>query len=325
MSAYYHHILYLPSLVFRESLASMASANKSFGAFTPRGRTAHLKGPQVPQMLIEHLTSELSQTEPKDLKALVELGAVYVNKERVRNLNFPVTKNDIIRVHLEPKRYDLKRESIQAVFENENFVILDKPSGLPMHATLDNAVENLAAAFSSKLFVTHRLDVPTSGLVVLAKTKNYQKIFNDLLAQRKIEKHYQALTLKSVALGVKRHFMIVDERAPKTILTEKEKESDSRKCDECLLEILSCDPVQFNLQTPIPTFAAGFNVKIKLMTGRTHQIRAQLAALGSPLVGDEMYGGMKAKFFGLHACGIEFIEPVSQKKMSFRLEKKWEN
>src|SRR4029079_6682078 len=109
----------------------------------------------------------------------------------------------VVRIHLEPKRYSVDREDLRRriVFENENFVVVDKPSGLPMHPTLDNLRENLLWAFENRYFLTHRLDVPTSGLVVLAKTKKYQSLFNTLISERKVRKLYEALTHKPVAEG----------------------------------------------------------------------------------------------------------------------------
>ncbi len=310
---------------------SYSENKKSFGAWSPQGRIAHFKGPQVPEMLIARMLHELSQTPATRLEELVFMGSVYVNKFRVMDRSFIVKSDDIIRVHLEPKRYTVDKSKIVIVFEDENFVILNKPGGVPMHATLDNAIENLAASFAEKLFVTHRLDVPTSGVVLLAKNKDYQAVFNDLIARREVAKNYQALTIMKPEEGLLKHFMFVEARAPKKIFTQEEmavnqaraEDPSLVKYDECRLEVLSTNSIDFDLGRVIEIRAPGFDSKINLLTGRTHQIRAQLSKVGCPIVGDEMYGGMPSTVFGLHACSLKFIDPLSKKKIEVEVPKQW--
>lgn len=284
--------------------------NQSFGVYRPPGRIAYLKGPQssAPKNLLEYISLELPQTPLENLLFFIQLGAVYVNKKRVQEPSFILNSADQIRVHLEPKRYPFNREELlkKIIYEEDNFVVFNKPTGIPMHATLDNAKENLAAAFESKLYVTNRLDVPTSGLVLLAKTKEYQAYYNQLLTDRKVKKTYQAVTLKAPPLGLQRHFMVVSERAPKKILTENEYKNQELQCEECLLEITKSEKYEFDLGKRIKTLAPGFLNEINLITGRTHQIRAQLSKLDCPIVGDEMYGGLISSFFGLHCSGLMF-------------------
>ncbi|MBK9294641.1 MAG: RluA family pseudouridine synthase [Oligoflexia bacterium] len=288
--------------------------SESYGAFRSQGRIAYLKGPIKPENLIKHLSQELPNTNLESLEFLINLGAVYVNKNRILDAAFILHSQDQVRVHLEPKRYPFNIKELQKniIFQTQDFVIFNKPSGLPMHATLDNAKENLSAAFETKLYVTNRLDVPTSGLVLLAKNKNYQAHYNQLLSDRKVKKIYQALTTTKPETGLIRHFMVESLRSPKTVITEQEFEGRGKnvdpiiKYDECLLEILSVKSFEFNVGKKIPTMAPGFLSEINLITGRTHQIRAQLSKLGSPIVGDEMYGGIEAPIFGLHCSQLSF-------------------
>ena len=74
---------------------------------------------------------------------------------------------------------------------------MNKPAGIPVHATLDNQVENvlhqLHVALGDSLYVTQRLDTEVSGLIVFAKTQEFQRRFNRLLAERKVTKRYRRL------------------------------------------------------------------------------------------------------------------------------------
>lgn len=295
--------------VFVLQIAVMKTPKQeNWGAYRPQGRIAFLKGPSSTKNLIEHLSLELPNTSLEQLKFLIALGAVYVNRSRILDADFKLHQEDELRVHLEPKRYPYNKEELlkRIVYECEDFVIFNKPSGIPMHSTLDNAQENLTACFTPRLLVTNRLDVPTSGLVLLAKNKIFQAYYNQLLTDRKVKKTYQALTLNEPALGLHKHFMIVSEKAPKKLLTQEEFESQQLKCEECLLEIIKTEAFEFDIGKKIEIKAPGFLSTVNLITGRTHQIRAQLSKLNCPIVGDEMYGGITAPIFGLHCSGLEF-------------------
>jgi 23S rRNA pseudouridine1911/1915/1917 synthase len=186
---------------------------------------------------------------------LIPFGAVYVNSKRVMDESFLVSEADTIRVHTMPKRYPLDRGHLKdcIVEETENFVVVNKPSGLPMHATLDNFHENLISGFDRPLYITHRLDVPTSGLVLLAKTKEYQTAFNHLLFERRVKKIYGAKVSGFLKKGIYTHYMQKTVTAPKILV--KEKPQDLSLWQECKLLVVDGE--------------GGF-YKIELLTGRTH-------------------------------------------------------
>jgi 23S rRNA pseudouridine1911/1915/1917 synthase len=287
----------------------------------PNKRYVHLMCEAQSTSLLDFSLSHLQNLSAAHLRSLIHLGAVYINKKRERNPEAEVKKGEIIRIHLEPKRYPYDQLELlkRIIFEDKNFILINKPSGLPVHATLDNFHENLIAALHSAknqpIFVTHRLDVPTSGLIVLAKNKNFQKLFNQLISDRLIEKTYEATVTQKVSLGKHRHWMLSSPKAPKLIsdsppssTTESQNNSKLEKWEECLLEIM-------NLKSHLPYY----KLKIKLLTGRTHQIRAQLSHLGAPIIGDEMYGGISSDSFGLRATQLQFKCPVTNHDFDFSL------
>jgi 23S rRNA pseudouridine1911/1915/1917 synthase len=274
-----------------------------YGRLSPKEPALFLKGPERPTPLQTYLTDSLDGDSPW----LIGFGAVYVNQKRVISGECVVSKDDIIRVHLRPKRYELNKAEIKnrIIAETADFIVVDKPSGLPMHPTLDNLRENLLYAFDSPVFVTHRLDVPTSGLVLVAKTKEFQRAFNKIIFERKLRKLYQATVVRPLPLGELLHYMEPSVKAPKVLSLE-----GKEGWFECRLKIWSLEKR-----------GEFFEALIELFTGRTHQIRSQLAFVGSPIMGDEMYGGIAHRVFGLRACELSFRCPFSQEDRSFKLTK----
>lgn len=211
----------------------------------------------------------------------MELGSVYVENQR-QYFDVHMPAGCKFRVHTHPRRFYFDQDDKKTLLVNEHsdFCIVDKPHGWPMHATVDNALENLIFELknfqSQPLLITHRLDQPTRGLVFLAKNLHSQSLFNSLLKSGQVEKTYLALTEKALPLGPMRHFMQRSPKAPKTVSRKIGAADDL----ECRLSVVASEPYSEKY----------FLHKIQLETGRTHQIRAQLAFEGSPILGDKIYG-----------------------------------
>lgn len=232
--------------------------------------------------------SEVSWTQGR-VRDLISFGALYVDKKRVVS-TLVVHQNQILRFHTRPKRYRVPDQPLATniVFSHPDFIVIDKPQGLPSHATLDNRVENshfiLSRELDHPIFPTHRLDIDTGGLLVFAKSKEAQAKLNRGFAYGNIQKIYEARVSKDVEPKRLVHHMHPSKRAPKRL--SRHPFTGGIKCE---MEILDC-----------ARGASHYSLRILLITGRTHQIRAQLAHESNPVIGDVLYGGVHSERMELY-------------------------
>lgn len=277
-------------------------------------KTTHFVAKQeisVEDCLIQHF--RFSKIEVIEI---LKLGALYVGKNRI-NKNEVLKAGSHLQIYLSPKRYPVKEIDwkTRIVSETSQFLILNKPSGIPVHSTPENLIENvqfeLEKKMDSKIYLTQRLDTPVSGLMLIAKTPEFQVRFNQLLSQKKINKVYKALVEKDVPLGLHRHFMDPAEKIPRVVSTESKKD-----WLDCELKVLASRPIAMGEKRKY------FELEIVLLTGRTHQIRAQLAYLGSPVLGDLAYGGRKKEGFKpsrIALASVNLSWNIHEQKYSYNL------
>ena len=151
--------------------------------------------------------------------------------------------------------------------------------------------------------VTHRLDRPVSGLVVLAKTSKALARLNEMFRTGKVEKTYWAIVKKQppVEEGTLTHYLTRNEKQNKSYAYDTEKPGSK-------LAVL-----HYRLLTRSDNY---FLLEVNLETGRHHQIRCQLAKIGCPIKGDLKYGFPRSNPDGsicLHARRVKFVHPVSGK------------
>lgn len=150
--------------------------------------------------------------------------------------------------------------------------------------------------------VVHRLDRPTSGIVIFARTSKALPRLNEMFKNKEIKKTYWAIVGNSPKQqeGTLKHYLIRNEKQNKSYAYDTEK-PDSKLAILHYKQIASSD--KYSL------------LEIDLETGRHHQIRCQLAKIGSPIKGDLKYGAERSNPDGgisLHARKISFIQPVSK-------------
>lgn len=159
----------------------------------------------------------------------------------------------------------------------------------------------------------HRLDRPVSGIVLFAKKKSMLKELSEQFAQRTVRKYYQALTISTPlqAEGVLEHWLFKDTKNKKAIIYNEEQAGSDR----------------VSLGYSTTSFTDDFTLwNISLHTGKYHQIRAQLSALGCPILGDVLYGSDFAyapNAIALHAYALEFVHPFSKEPMRIEAKPVW--
>jgi len=250
-------------------------------------------------VLLSEIIHDILNINYDGFKELLKLGAIYVHNDRQIKDKW-IFEESLFRVHTLPRRYncDYPWKSL-IVFENDFFLVLNKPSGIPSHPSVDNVLEDAltqtSLAIKTTLFVTHRLDTLTSGLIVYGKKRQFVKSFNIQLIERKVKKKYVALVESTQTFPQElTHYMNPAPGTPKKLSTEQ-----VEGWDICKLEILEQKKITPNLTW----------LKINLLTGRTHQIRSQMSFLQAPILGDHKYGA-KLPFpknaIALRSCEIEF-------------------
>jgi 23S rRNA pseudouridine1911/1915/1917 synthase len=200
------------------------------------------------------------------------------------------------------------------VFEDQHLLVVDKPAGVVVHPARGHHSGTLAQALAGRAAggeegragIVHRLDRDTSGLLVVARSEEVHRALKSLLAARRLVREYAAL---------------VDGHPPSRSGTVDAPIGRDRR-DRLRMSLDSDRPrsarTHFETRRRLPTSTL---LVVRLETGRTHQIRVHLAAIGHPVSGDPLYGapgrfGLSRQF--LHAQRLAFRHPVSGQDLDLR-------
>jgi 23S rRNA pseudouridine955/2504/2580 synthase len=248
---------------------------------------------------------------------MLRKGEVRVNKGRIKAI-YRLQVGDTVRippVRVAQSVPTLPSEKLQArlddtiLYEDERFLVLNKPSGMAVHGGSGlsaGVIEALRASRpdASRLELVHRLDRDTSGCLLISKKTAALRTLHELMRHNRVDKRYLALLASSWRKGAK----IVNAPLKKNTLQGGER-------------VVRVDPEGKLAESRfrrLTRYAEATLVEVELITGRTHQIRVHSAWLSSPVLGDEKYGdeaanrrmrelGLKRLF--LHAHRISFRWP----------------
>jgi len=277
------------------------------------------------------LTSVLADRSRSQIQRLIKDGHILVDGREAKP-NQPVKTGQPVAVRVpEPVDPTPRPEALPLpiIYQDPDIIVVDKPAGMVVHpaaghagGTLVNAllhhVDDLSGVGGERRpGIVHRLDRGTSGLMVVAKHDRAHEELSRQFRDREVEKNYVALVWGVVQAGRR-----IDAPIGRDPTHRKKMSARARRSREAVTRIVRAEHL-----TPALTL-----VLVAIHTGRTHQIRVHLSAIGHPVVGDSMYGGVHRHVAGdvravthlerpfLHAARLAFKHPSDGRRMEFASE-----
>ena len=267
----------------------------------------------------------LSELEDLDLtrakiQKLIKTNNITVNGNEVKE-SYKVNLNDNIEINIIKEESKISGEDIKLdiVYEDDDILVINKPSGMVVHPAPGNKEHTLVNALInySKLStrngdfrpgIVHRIDKDTSGLLLVAKNDK-----THLFLEEELKKHNIVRTYIALVNGVINHDTgKIDAPIGRSTSDRKKMEVTSKNSKEAI--------TNFKV---IERYKNVTLLELKLETGRTHQIRVHLKYIGHPVCNDPVYSNSKnIDNYGqlLHAKEISFIHPTTKEKMTFKCE-----
>ncbi len=244
------------------------------------------------------------------LEKILRQNKVKVNKKKTKS-SYRLQEGDLIEIYdisrLKPVdkkkkiKYLPKKKEIgiyddYVIEDNENFIVINKPTGIPVQSgtksfkNIIDILKNSKYFQNSKPYIVHRLDKETSGVLIIAKNRKFAQLFTSLFRIRKIHKTYLAIVYGKVDKTIK---------VMRDNLTYYENNKKIFQKAVSNLKIIKSNEIYSYLE-------------LNPITGRKHQLRKQLLKIGCPIIGDDKYflndrKRIKIKNLMLHAYKIKFM------------------
>ncbi len=291
------------------------NTQKGYSSMTTR--EPHIaSGEQLPQRVDRWLAEQLPEKTREQWRKKILLGEVMVDGAKVKP-SFVIHEGQAVTV-----RPDTEADSkethvaysgpeIPIIYDDENVLVINKPAGIAVHAGEKQPFNaTVVACFYGQLTpsedsrpgVVHRLDKDTSGVMILARNPHTEEFLKQQFKKRQVEKIYDALVWGNLAqpkarieLPIARHH----DEPTKMVVTSEGKQAVS----------------EYEVVEQLPQYSL---LKVRLLTGRMHQIRVHLNYLGHPVVGDKTYGrkpmpaGLTRQFLHAHSLGL--VLPGGEKR-----------
>ncbi len=264
------------------------------------------------------------------IEKIIRLNKVKVNKKKVKSSYrvqfgdnveiYNISKfkaNDKIRISkYKPSKKEVNTYDDYIIENNENFIVINKPSGIAVQSgtksfkNIIDVLKNTKYFKNYKPYIVHRLDKETSGVLIIAKTREYAQLFTSLFRIRKIHKTYLALTHGKISKSK-------DTLKDNLVFYENNKKIIQKAISH--LKVLK--------------YSNDYSyIELNPITGRKHQLRKQLYNIGNPIVGDDKYfinkkinmKSIKSKNLMLHAYKIKFMINNIQYNFKARYTKEFE-
>ncbi len=252
------------------------------------------------QRLDRFLMKYLNNSTRSNIFKLIRKKVFKVNGVKVKEEHF-LKEGDMLEIYLsdetlatlikEVKQVTAEKADLNILFEDDEILVVNKPSGLLTHPdqteykkTLASFVQIYLKHLATRTFKPapiHRLDKNTSGIVIFAKTYDALKRYNEMMRQREISKYYKCVVHGNVkSAGEVIGYLTKDEESNRVTLMS-ESTDESKYCH--------------TKYKPLKQIGGYTLLEVELLTGRSHQIRASMAYIDQPIVGDVKYGGRRHK------------------------------
>lgn len=264
--------------------------------------------------LDQAISKHMQDMSREKAKKIIQIGGAWVNDRRVQILSRKVFNGDTITVYTGrgglKKSYEIELDNI--LYEDEWLIFYRKEPGIPTQGLICDNYNNLYSALirymkkkhgPAYVGMHHRLDMETSGVVLFTLSRKINRNIHYQFKTRRVKKKYFALVRGK------------PEFQNKTLTTYIRRQDGKYICS---------DKGPGKISTTVFTRAGDFTgfslMRAEPETGRTHQIRLQLAFLGLPVLGDRLYGDRDAKDFPrtmLHAESLTVFHPIHKKEITF--------
>jgi 23S rRNA pseudouridine1911/1915/1917 synthase len=289
----------------------------------PQAETANKKNPESnltvnePMQLMPFLLERLKDQSRTTIKSLLKNQQITIAKQVIRQFDHELRAGDVVTIHWGKGKVTLKDPQLKIIYEDRDLIVVEKAAGLLSIATQKEKVRTAYSVLSeyvkrqhpgNRIFVVHRLDRETSGLMLFAKNPDTQFSMQHNWKYAVNQRKYIAVVEGKLETG---------DGSGKGTIKSYLWES------KALIVYSSNNPEDGQLSvTHYQVLEIGENyslVELELETGRKNQIRVQMNSIGYPLAGDLKYGGhvSSLKRLALHAHVLSFIHPSTGQTHSF--------
>ena len=270
---------------------------------------------------IDKFLSENTEFSRSLISKMIDDGFILVNNKKTKS-NYKIKEKDIIEIDenysvetdILPEKMDLN-----IVYEDDDIIIINKPSGMVVHpgnGNYTNTLVNGLMYYTNTLSdingdvrpgIVHRIDKDTSGLIIVAKNNKTHEILSDYFQNKTITRKYIAL----VKGEINTNSATIDAPIGRSETDRKKMAVTAKNSKNAV--------THFDVMKRYNGYTL---LKLKLDTGRTHQIRVHMSYIGHPVYNDPVYTNDKCSEFGqfLHSYSMEFIHPITKEKMYFECE-----
>ena len=278
-------------------------------------------------LLMDFLQTKMGGMAKSSIKQLLGQRRVTINNAIQTRHDTPIRRGDTVVVASGRGNIELRHPKLRIIYEDDALIVVEKKNGLltvPVNQkSSETTVFSILKEYVKKqsyrntVHVVHRLDRETSGLLVFAKSPELQEYMRTYWRQLVTKRTYVALVEGKLEKKEGKITSWLTEN-PRTALVSSSPVDNGGQLAITNYKVLK----ESNLQTDEMDLGAAYSlVELNLETGRTNQIRVHMASMGHPVVGDRKYGhGNESSPIDrlcLHARVLEFIHPMTEKKVRF--------